>query len=242
VTPTAVAVLIATSFLTSALSAVVGMGGGIALLAVMASLLPAPVVVPLHGVVQLFSNGTRALVMCRHINRKIFALYMIPSIAGVLIGARLYVGSELPWFRPAIGVFILAYLVTLRVQPRVGRFPLAWYAPLGFVVGACAALIGATGPLIAPFFLRDDLGPREIVANKAAIQITTHAAKIPAFFLAGFGYREHADLLTPLVLTAILGTLAGGKVLEQLSPVAFRRLFVTALIAVAVHLIFFSNR
>jgi len=241
VTPGAAAVLIVTSFLTSTLSAVVGMGGGIALLAVMASLLPASVVVPLHGVVQLFSNGTRALVMFRHINRKVFSLYMVPSIAGVLIGARLYVGSELPWFRPAIGVFIFSYLVTLRFQPRVGRFSLYWYAPLGFVVGAFAALIGATGPLIAPFFLRDDLGPREIVATKAAIQITTHAAKIPAFLLAGFAYRQHADLLTPLVLTAILGTLAGGRVLERLSPVAFRRLFAAVLVAVALHLIFLSK-
>jgi uncharacterized membrane protein YfcA len=241
VTPAALAALMAASLLTSALSAVVGMGGGIALLAAMASLLPAPVVVPLHGVIQLFSNGTRALVMFQHIHRKVFALYMLPSIAGVLLGARLYVGNELPWFRPAVGVFILGYLVTLRFQPHVGRFPLGWYAPLGFVVGAFAALIGATGPLIAPFFLRDDLGPREIVATKAAIQITTHAAKIPAFLFAGFAYREHAGLLTPLVVTAVVGTLAGGKVLERLSPVAFRRLFATVLVAVALHLIFSAS-
>ena len=237
-TPAVLAALAAASLLTSALSAVVGMGGGIALLAVMASLLPAPIVVPLHGVVQLFSNGTRALVMFRHVNRRVFALYMIPSIAGVLIGARLYVGSELPWFRPAVGVFILGYLVTLRFQPHVGRFPVQWYAPLGFVVGAFAALIGATGPLIAPFFLRDDLGPHEIVATKAAIQITTHAAKIPAFLFAGFAYREHGGVLAPMVVTAVAGTLVGGKVLERLSPVVFRRLFATVLIAVALHLIF----
>lgn len=236
-TPTVLVALVAASLLTSALSAVVGMGGGIALLAVMASLLPAPIVVPIHGVVQLFSNGTRALVMFRHINRKVFALYMVPSIVGVLVGARLYVGGALPWFRPAVGVFILAYLVTLRFQPRVRRFPIAWYAPLGFVVGALAALIGATGPLIAPFFLRDDLGPREIVATKAAIQITTHAAKIPAFLFAGFAYSEHATLLPPLLLAAVVGTLAGGRVLERLSAVAFRRVFATVLVAVALHLI-----
>jgi uncharacterized membrane protein YfcA len=238
VTATVLAALAAASLLTSALSAVVGMGGGIALLAVMAALLPASVVVPIHGVVQLFSNGTRALVMLRDINGKVFALYIVPSVAGVLLGARLYVGGELPWFRPAVGVFILGYLVTLRFQPKIGRFWLGWYAPLGFVVGAFAALIGATGPLIAPFFLRDDLAPREIVATKAAIQITTHAAKIPAFLLAGFAYREHVGLLGPLVVASIAGTLVGGKVLDRLSPVVFRRLFATVLVAVALHLIF----
>ena len=232
------AALMLASLVTSALSAVVGMGGGIALLAVMAALLSPALVVPPHGIVQLFSNGTRAFVMLPYVNRRVFALYMIPSIVGVLIGAWLYVGSELPWFRPAVGVFILGYLVTLRVQPRLGRFSTAWYAPLGFFVGAVASLIGATGPLIAPFFLRDDLEAREIVATKAAIQLTTHAAKIPAFFLAGFSYREHLGVLLPLVATAVAGTLVGAHVLERLSPVAFRRSFVAVLVAVALHLIF----
>ena len=234
----ALALLVLASLATSALSAVAGMGGGIALLAAMAALLAPPLVVPLHGVVQLFSNGTRALVMLPHVNRKVFALYMIPSIAGVLIGAKLYVGSELPWFRPAIGVFILVYLVTLRYQPRLGRFSPVWYAPLGFFIGAVASLIGATGPLVAPFFLRDDLEAREIVATKAAIQLTTHAAKIPAFFLAGFDYGGHVGLLAPLVAAAIVGTLIGARVLERLSPTTFRRVFATVLVAVALHLIF----
>jgi uncharacterized membrane protein YfcA len=227
------------SLVTSAISAVAGMGGGIALLAVMTALLSPALVVPLHGVVQLFSNGTRALVMLPHVNRKVFALYMIPSVLGVLLGAKLYVGSELPWFRPAVGVFILVYLVTLRYQPRLGRFSAGWYVPLGFFVGAVASLIGATGPLIAPFFLRDDLESREIVATKAAIQLTTHTAKIPAFFLAGFSYGEHLDILLPLIVTAIVGTLIGARVLDHLSPVTFRRIFTAVLVAVALHLIFF---
>ena len=234
------ALLVIVSLATSALSAVVGMGGGIVLLAAMAATLAPAVVVPLHGVVQLVSNGTRAFVMLPYVNRRVFALYMVPSIVGVLVGAKLYVGSELPWFRPAVGVFILLYLATLRYEPRLGRFPKAWYAPLGFLVGAVASLIGATGPLIAPFFLRDDLESREIVATKAAIQLTTHAAKIPAFFLAGFSYREHLGLLLPLVAASVAGTLVGARVLDRLSPVAFRRAFVTVLIAVALQLIFLS--
>ena len=232
------ALLVFVSLATSALSAVAGMGGGIVLLAAMAATLAPAVVVPLHGVVQLVSNGTRAIVMLPHVNRRVFTLYMVPSVIGVLVGAKLYVGSELPWFRPAVGVFILGYLVTLRYEPRLGRFPKAWYAPLGFFIGAVASLIGATGPLVAPFFLRDDLESREIVATKAAIQLTTHAAKIPAFFLAGFSYREHLGLLLPLVAAAVAGTLVGARVLEMLSPVAFRRVFVTVLIAVALQLIF----
>lgn len=185
------AFLTAAALLTSALSAVVGMGGGIALLAVMAALLPATVVVPLHGVVQLFSNGTRAFVMWREVNRQVFALYMLPSVAGVVLGARLYVGDALPWFRPAVGVFIFVYLA-----------------------------------------------PREIVATKAAIQISTHAAKVPAFLTAGFAYRDHTSLLVPMIAAAVAGTLVGGRALSRLSPLAFRRVFTSVLVAVALYLVF----
>ena len=52
-------VLVFSALLTSILSGVIGMGGGITLLAVMELFVPASALVPLHGSVQLMSNGTR---------------------------------------------------------------------------------------------------------------------------------------------------------------------------------------
>ncbi len=224
-------------FVTAALSAIVGMGGGVTLLAIMAATMPAPIVVPLHGVVQLVSNGTRALVYLRQVHRRIFAIYMFPALFGVFVGARWVVDAPLPWFRPVVGAFILVYLATLRWKPAVGRMPLWGFAPLGLVTGAAASLVGATGPMIAPFFLREDLDKEEVVATKAAIQIVTHGAKLPVFFALGFAYGQWAGLLVPLCLAAVLGTVAGKRMLGWLSAEAFRRLFTLVLTAIAVHLI-----
>lgn len=222
---------------TAVLSAVVGMGGGMALLAVMAALLPAADVVPLHGVVQLTSNGTRTLLLMRHVHRRIFAIYIVPALVGVAVGARLYFGGDVAWFRPAVGTFILIWLVSLRFEPRLGRLPFWTFAPLGLFVGLAASLVGATGPLIAPFFLREDLTPEEVIGTKAAIQITTHGAKIPAFAALGFGYLEHLGLLVPLVAAAVVGTIVGRRFLANLDPAVFRVLFTGVLIAIAVYLI-----
>ena len=63
--------LVALSFFTSALTAAVGIGGGVVLLAVMASFLPPLVVLPVHGIVQLGSNSGRAAVMRAHIHWRI---------------------------------------------------------------------------------------------------------------------------------------------------------------------------
>ncbi|MDY0191288.1 MAG: hypothetical protein RBR22_11190, partial [Desulfuromonas sp.] len=53
----AVLVLIVTACLTSAMTAALGVGGGVLLLAVMSMLLPAAAIIPLHGLVQLGSNA-----------------------------------------------------------------------------------------------------------------------------------------------------------------------------------------
>lgn len=231
-------VLVAAVFGTAAFSAVVGMGGGVTLLAVMTAVLPPPVVVPLHGVVQLTSNTTRALLLLRRVHWPIFAYFAAPATVGVWIGARWYTGGPLGWFRPAVGAFILCWLISLWRQPRLGRLPEWIFAPLGLAVGTLASLIGATGPLIAPFFLREDLDQEQVVATKASVQLVTHAAKVPAFFALGFDYRSHVSLLIPLLLAAMGGTWAGRRLLARIPVRVFRALFAATLAAIALHLLF----
>ena len=56
----------ATVFVTAVLSGVLGMAGGIALLGVLLVYLPPLVAIPLHGVIQLVSNGSRVIVQREH--------------------------------------------------------------------------------------------------------------------------------------------------------------------------------
>ena len=56
-------ILIVSAFITSSISAVLGMGGGIILLGIMAIMIPEGYkVIALHGMVQLFSNSTRTYI------------------------------------------------------------------------------------------------------------------------------------------------------------------------------------
>ena len=65
--------LVFLSFLTSAITASIGGGGGLLMLAAMATVIPAAAVIPVHGLVQLGSNGGRALLSHRHVMRRITA-------------------------------------------------------------------------------------------------------------------------------------------------------------------------
>ena len=65
-------ILIFAAFITSSISAVLGMGGGIILLGIMAILIPEGyMVIALHGVIQLVSNTTRTYVFRNHLKKRL---------------------------------------------------------------------------------------------------------------------------------------------------------------------------
>ena len=71
-------ILIVTAFITSSISAVLGMGGGIILLGIMAIIIPEGyMVVALHGIIQLFSNSTRTFIFRNHIKWNIVKEFLL---------------------------------------------------------------------------------------------------------------------------------------------------------------------
>ncbi|MDF1563262.1 MAG: sulfite exporter TauE/SafE family protein [Deltaproteobacteria bacterium] len=234
------AALVAGAFVTSILSAIVGMGGGLTLLGLMTALLPPTWVVPLHAVVQLFSNFTRTLVFLRQVSWKIFLIYLLPMIGGVALATSLWQPTKMGYLKPAIGLFILAFLAWRRFgAPRFGQrnLPLWTFAPVGLFVGFLTLFVGATGPFVAPFFLRDDLSKEEIVATKAACQSIGHALKIPAFLTLGFDFQPHLGLVAAMVVAVILGTVLGKAILHRISRPFFLLLFESVLVVMALWLL-----
>ncbi len=220
-----VGILFGATLAAAALSGLVGMGGGTLLVAVMASLLPPSQVVPLHGVVQLLSNSLRGLFLLRQVRWRLFFLYVPLQLVGVAVAIRLYRGETLEWFRPAIGIFVLAWLAWDRWRPKRLETPEAIFALAGFGGGLLTILVGVTGPYLSAFFLRRDLQKEEIVATKAAIQTVGHLSKIPAFLSVGFDYRAHAGLLLPLLAASVVGTWLGTRALRRVEARIFDRLF-----------------
>lgn len=225
------------AYLTATLSGFLGMAGGISLLGVMAAVLSAEKVVPVHGMVQLASNCTRTLVFIKHVYWKIFWVFSLPAVAGTGLAALLWSGEKLAWFKPGIGVFIIVFLVWRRHAPRLRNVPLSWYAPLGFAAGFLSIFVGATGPFIAPFFLRDDFEKEQVIATKAVVQAWNHMLKIPAFFFLEFDYIGHAWLIAALLVCVILGTFTGKWVLKKMSQETFVASYEVTLALVGLYLI-----
>ena len=241
-------ILIVSALITSSISAVLGMGGGIILLGIMALIIPQGyMVIALHGIIQLFSNTTRTYIFRKHLKKNIINEFIKGAFIGVAISAiiiflliQLYdVGSaseiKVDFLKPIIGVFIIWYL--FLKGPKKEKKSKS-FVKVGFISGLASIFVGATGPLIAPFFLSGNLTKENIIANKAACQMITHLTKIPLFiYFFNVSYISEYSLLIPLILSVYIGTNLGKKLLSFIPERTFKLLFKTALTIIAIKLI-----
>ena len=78
----AAGLIVLASFFTSLMTAAFGLGGGIALLAIMGILLPPSAIVPVHGVAQLGANASRFLMLRGHTQWTIIQWFPIGCVLG----------------------------------------------------------------------------------------------------------------------------------------------------------------
>lgn len=239
--------LILAAFLTSTLSAVIGMGGGVTLLAIMAMVMPdGYLVVAYHGIIQLVSNATRTTVYRNEINLPLLARFskgIIPGLfaaAGIVYGLIQYFdvssASELKidFLKPLIGIYIIWFLY-LRKKKPISDQAFTW---MGALSGLVTVFIGAAGPLIAPFFISKEIKKESVIATKAACQAIGHLGKMPIFiFLFGVDYFEDWSVILPLILAVFIGTKFGKSMLGKLPEATFKKLFRIALTLIAIRLI-----
>ena len=181
-----VIILSFSSFFTAIISAVAGMAGGIVLLSIMTFFMSYQTIVPIHGCVQLVSNSTRCWLLRKNISWDIFIPFIIGLPLGTVIAVMLI--KSIPskdYFLLAIALLIFYTLFKPKKMPKL-MIPKWCFSFIGFAVGFLGPLIGATGPMMAPFFLRDDLNKEQVVATKSSVQTMGHLIKIPALLLWPF--------------------------------------------------------
>lgn len=235
------AILAAAALATSVLSAIVGMAGGIVLLAVMLLFYDPLLAIPLHGVVQLVSNGSRTLIQRRHVDWSIVSRYALLLLPTGYLGYLLLRSLPPDVSRAAIGAFVLvatwapAWLLIGTHPERLDRD--RRFFLLGGVVGLLNTTVGATGPLLAPFFLNLGLDRRQLIGTKAACQGFGHLAKLMIFGTMGFAFADYAAPLAWLCAAVVVGTWLGSLILGRVSEAFFLRFYKTVLTLVALRLL-----
>lgn len=231
---TASVALILFSAITSFVTAAAGIGGGIMMVAVMAVLMPTHAVIPVHGVVQIGSNGGRTAIMLRNVQWQVMLPFCAGSVVGAAIGGLTVV--ELP---PAIlniglALFIL-YSVWAPPLSAPGRFKVI---ATGVFSSFLTMFFGATGTFVSAMVKSMRLGRLEHVATHAACMLAQHFIKVIAFGLLGFNYGPYAGLVVIMIASGFLGTVVGKHVLVKMNDVLFHRVLAVMLSLLALRLLY----
>ena len=209
---------------TSFLSGIFGMAGGMLLMGLLLAIMPLSAAMVLHGVTQMTSNGWRAWLWRAHVDWRIVAGFAGGSLAAALAFALVAAVPSKPQALLMLGLTpFIALALPARAQLNVAR-P-AHAVGSGAICMVLQLVAGVSGPILDVFFVQSGLDRRGIVATKAAVQTLGHALKLVYF---GAALAVAGDELSPLVALmaialAIVGTQSSRRVLEALSDAQFRK-------------------
>ncbi len=229
----AVVGLVALSALTSSMTAAFGLGGGSLLIAVMSLMMPAAIVVPVHGAVQLGSNGGRAILRRAFIQWRFAGWFVLGSLFGALAGGG--VAARLPdnVFKALIALFL--FYSIWSPKPEISSRGAFSATISGMFTSAIGMVAGISGPLVMTF-LRSLKDRREIVGTHAFLMTGQNIFKLFAFMLFGFAFSDYLALILAMVASGFAGTHLGSLALDRLPEKVFRLAFRAIITLVALDL------
>ena len=229
--------LLVLSAVTSFISASLGLGGGMVLLAVLATILPAQCLIPVHGAVQIGSNITRAAVMARHI----YIPVLLPMTFGGLLGA--VIGGLVVIQLPDWMLYLVVGLFVLWSSGNKDTIYLGKAAILlgGIISGFLTMFIGGTGPFVAAVIKPLNLDRMAHVGTQAGVMLFQHGLKIVVFGYLGFNYLPYLPLIVGMVTFGVFGTLIGRRVLYTMGDKRFRFALKCLLILLGLRLLWMSG-
>lgn len=215
--------IIISALATSLLSGLVGMAGGVVLMAVLVNILPVSSAMVLHGITQFTANGSRTLILRKHLMWRLLPGYILgASVAVAGFSALLFVPEA-----SVVLILVGSFPWLARLQPKSSALNITRPASniiCGFSVTSAQLLAGAAGPLLDLFYLNSGLDRQTVVANKALTQTIGHLLRI-------FYYGAIISVATPLpnwlflaaAIAAVIGTRLGTWLLARWDDQRFQK-------------------
>jgi uncharacterized membrane protein YfcA len=221
-TAASLAIIGFTIVISSFISGVFGMAGGMVLLGVLLIYFDVATGMVLFSILQITANGWRALHWRQFVLRPIFYWY----VAGALIAfAAMRAVAYVP---DKAVVYILLGLMpfVVEVLPQSARPNIEWRG-VPFLAGIITTVIqfmaGVGGLFLDIFFNKSQLDRKTTNATKAITQTFSHVLRAAYFgSLAGVGELTFAEWGPGMVL-ALVGAIAAPFVVERMSDHGFRR-------------------
>lgn len=205
------------------LSTVAGMGGGIALVALLSVVLGPHAALAATAPALLVGNTHRLVVFRDALERRVAAAFVLGAVPGAALGA-LAVG-ELPAAVLTTALVLVTLFALARQRGLFSLSPPPWaWTPFAFGAGVIAAGSGA-GVIVAPALVAGGLSGRTLIATGAAIAVSMHVGRIFGYGLGGLYGAGGADpaATAALAVGIVLGNGLGVRARARLGDARVER-------------------
>jgi uncharacterized membrane protein YfcA len=235
---TAIGFVILAAFFTSALTAAIGLGGGVLMVGLMSLVFPAAAIIPVHGVVQLGSNISRTALFIRHLEWRLLGLFLFGAVFGAFIGASVYIGLSVEVIRLLLGLFILFTTWAPKLQGR--ELPKPVFVLIGALACFISMFVGAAGPFVGAMLPTNRLSKQSLIGTLGGCMTILHTLKIIAFGFFGFAFAHWIPFLACAMTAGFFGAMAGKKIAGLIPDQSFKKIFRIVLTLLAIYLIWLS--
>lgn len=223
------------TFFTSTIAAIVGLGGGMMLIAILPSFLPVNALIPVHGLTQVTSNLSRAILGYKDVQYEVIPKFLIGSFLGIALFTSILNFISLEYVPLFIGLYILLSLWSQKFNEKIKKYESYFLA--GFFQTGLSMVVGATGPLTMTLLLKDYKDKDKVVATSAALMSLTHILKVFVFMYFGFVFFDYIGIILVMVIGAITGSWAGTKLRNIIDGKKFEIIIKILLTALAIKVI-----
>lgn len=232
-------VIVVGSLFASIFNAAFSAGGALIILAITSTVLPIHAIVPIHSTLLIGSTATRVIFFWQHIDWELVWPFLMGSLAGALIGARVYIELPEAIIATAISVLMLValWLPQVKWRPKI-RHP---WAIVGFLHTLISTLF-AYGALFHSVILHTDLERRQVVGTMAGCLTGMSIFKITGYVWYGFDYSPYFPVIAAAVAVSFIGTAIGKKLGDYLPEDKFRLAFRILVTVTAIRLLYTGLR
>lgn len=233
-----------------------GFGLGTLLMPAFALFFPIEVAIAATAVVHLLNNVLKAGLVMRHADRSILVRFGIPAVLAAFAGAWLLAWvSDLPPLltydlagrtftvmpvKLLVGVLLGTFAV-LDLLPAFQRLqvPPRWMPLGGLLSGFFGGVSGFQGALRSAFLVKAGLTKEAFVGTGALIAVMVDVSRLSLYgweFAAGGGPGGHVGLPLLGITTgaALVGTLAGNRILPKITMEGIQRLVAGMLVLLSI--------
>ncbi len=221
-TPASLALIGATIVVSSFISGVFGMAGGMVLLGVLLVYFDVATAMVLFSIIQIGANGSRTIHWRQYVLWPIFGWY---AVGAILAFAAMRTIAYVP--DKAVVYLLLGLLpFAVEVLPQPLRPNIEWRG-VPFITGIFTTVIqflaGVGGLFLDIFFQKSRLDRKTTNATKAVTQTFSHVVRGVYFgSLAGVG-EVSMTMWGPAIVLAIVGAMLAPFVVERMSDAGFRQ-------------------